>query len=205
MRTIRKLFHINRKAYTLSKQPKQLGAMICQKIQSIHMNTNPEINTTTSEPSNSGANSLLIPYKKVPSIWQLVALLLIVGIAASAYVVFLPMYEENQQIKKENNQVKKELSEAKENLNNPDKAAQVETELLVEKINKHTELPPADIENGEPTLATVQDITKLQGQEFFANAQNGDKVLIFSNAKKSYLYRPSTDKIINSTPVTTDY
>ncbi|MBI5357887.1 hypothetical protein HZB74_03515 [Candidatus Saccharibacteria bacterium] len=53
----------------------------------------------------------------------------------------------------------------------------------------------------EPTIATVQDVSKLQNQAFFKNAQNGDKVLIYSQAKKAILYRPSTDKIIEVGPV----
>lgn len=50
-----------------------------------------------------------------------------------------------------------------------------------------------------PTIATVSDITKLQGQPFFAKAQNGDKVYVYSNAKKAILYRPSENKIIEET------
>jgi hypothetical protein len=47
-----------------------------------------------------------------------------------------------------------------------------------------------------PTLATVTDATKLTSQRFFKNAQNGDKVLIFSLASKAVLYRPKINKIV---------
>ena len=47
-----------------------------------------------------------------------------------------------------------------------------------------------------PTLATVTDIKKLEGQPFFANAKEGDKVLIYTNNKKVILYSPSMNKII---------
>ena len=68
---------------------------------------------------------------------------------------------------------------------------------LVEKVGKLMELP-----NGEtPTVAAVSDVSKLHGQTFFAHAQNGDQVLIYSQAKKAILYRPSTNKIIEVGPV----
>ncbi len=59
-----------------------------------------------------------------------------------------------------------------------------------------------ELPSGEtPTVAAVSDVSKLQGQQFFVNAKNGDQVLIYSNAKKAILYRPSTNKIIEVGPV----
>ncbi|MGH9857147.1 MAG: hypothetical protein ACRD4B_04810, partial [Acidobacteriota bacterium] len=86
--------------------------------------------------------------------------------------------------------------ERADRLTNPTEAAKEETRLLIEKVGSLTELP-----NDEPTIATVRDVTKLQDQSFFQNAQNGDKVLIFTQAKKAVLYRPSTEKIIEIAPV----
>ena len=62
---------------------------------------------------------------------------------------------------------------------------------IIVKVGKLMDLP-----NETPTVATVSDVTKLSGQQFFAHAQNGDKVIIFPNAKKAILYRPGTNKII---------
>jgi len=52
-----------------------------------------------------------------------------------------------------------------------------------------------------PTYGTVADITKLKDQTFFANAKNGDQVLIYQKAKLSILYRPSINKIVNVGPL----
>jgi hypothetical protein len=52
-----------------------------------------------------------------------------------------------------------------------------------------------------PTFATVSDITKLQDQKFFTNAQNGDKVLIYPVARIAILFRPLTRKIISVGPI----
>ena len=53
----------------------------------------------------------------------------------------------------------------------------------------------------EPAIATVSDKNQLGNQVFFANAENGDKVLIYQRSKKVILYRPSTGKIIAVAPL----
>lgn len=60
------------------------------------------------------------------------------------------------------------------------------------EVGKLMELP-----QGTPTLATVTDKEKLVTQPFFQRAENGDKVLFFTDAQKAVLYRPSTGKIID--------
>lgn len=47
-----------------------------------------------------------------------------------------------------------------------------------------------------PTLATVSDPSQLKDQPFFAQALEGDKVLIYPGARKAILWRPSTKKVI---------
>ena len=70
-----------------------------------------------------------------------------------------------------------------------------EIDQLVETVSGFMELP-----DEVPTLATVSDKTKLENQQFFQNAQNGDKVLFFTSAQIAILYRPSSKKIINLAP-----
>lgn len=71
-----------------------------------------------------------------------------------------------------------------------------EAEDVVKKVGKLIVLP-----EGKATIATVSDITKLSGQSFFKNAQNGDKVLIYTESQKAVLYRPSINKIVEVGPV----
>jgi hypothetical protein len=44
-------------------------------------------------------------------------------------------------------------------------------------------------------------VTKLANQPFFANAKNGDKVLIYNSKKQAILYRPSINMIIEVAPI----
>jgi hypothetical protein len=72
-----------------------------------------------------------------------------------------------------------------------------EIEDLTKTIGAFIELPQGET----PTLATVTDREKLADQTFFLKAENGDKVLIYSNSGKAILYRPSTKKVIDMTTV----
>lgn len=74
-----------------------------------------------------------------------------------------------------------------------------EIKKLSDSIGKVMDLP----QDETPTLATVTDKEKLAGQAFFQKAENGDKVLIYSQSGKAILYRPSTGKIVDVTTVNT--
>lgn len=57
----------------------------------------------------------------------------------------------------------------------------------------------ADVPSSEtPTVATVTDTSKLSNQTLQMRSQNGDKLLIYSKAKRLILYRPSSKKIIET-------
>jgi hypothetical protein len=64
---------------------------------------------------------------------------------------------------------------------------------LAQRVGKLVSLPPNEV----PAVASITDVNKLAGQVFFAKAKDGDKVLIYSQAKKAFLYRPSTNQVIN--------
>lgn len=81
--------------------------------------------------------------------------------------------------------------------NNPQAVPQQETEALVEKISKLIVLPLGET----PTVATVSDPEALKDQAFFVQAQKGDKVLIYAQAKKAVLYSVSLNKILEMAPL----
>lgn len=77
---------------------------------------------------------------------------------------------------------------------------EAEIRETIRKVSRLMELP----QDEAPTVATIIDRGKLSDQPFFAKTENGDKLLVYTKAKKAILYRPSTDKIIESTSVNLD-
>lgn len=104
-----------------------------------------------------------------------VLVLLVVGLGITSAV----LYKKYQDVKR-----------------NPDTAAQENVQELTNKVSKLISLPEET-----PTVAVVQDKDKLKDQPFFKDAQNGDKVLIFTAAKQAIIYRESTNKLINVGPI----
>lgn len=80
---------------------------------------------------------------------------------------------------------------------NPQQLAQQEVQSLINQVGKLVVLP----EGETPTVATVADPERLKDQPFFANAKVGDRVLIYTNARKAILYDPVNNKIIEIAPV----
>lgn len=112
-----------------------------------------------------------------------VAILILVALmAAGGYIAYNKIQDQNAKI---------------ERLSDPQEAAKDEAARVKDLVGKLVDLPKDET----PTIATVNDASKLKGQAFFAQAQNGDKVLIFTKAKKAYLYRPSTNKLVEVAPV----
>ncbi|OGZ52643.1 MAG: hypothetical protein A3B25_00405 [Candidatus Ryanbacteria bacterium RIFCSPLOWO2_01_FULL_48_26] len=75
---------------------------------------------------------------------------------------------------------------------------QAEVKAIVQKVGQLILLPGGE----DPTLATVVDPERLKDQPFFAQASAGDKVLIYTKAKKAVLYNPTLNKIIEVAPIT---
>lgn len=120
---------------------------------------------------------VLLPFKQPLVISLLVLGVLVAGSVPSYY--FYNQYQKTQAL-----------------LKNPTEAARQEVQALTLQVGKYIELP-----SEEPTVATVSDKDKLKEQAFFAHAKNGDKVLIYTQARKAILFRPSTNKIIEVSTV----
>ncbi len=74
---------------------------------------------------------------------------------------------------------------------------EAQKESIITKIKQLTVLPEE-----EPVLFTVNDATLLKSQQaFFKDAENGDVLLVFQTGGKALIYRESTNKIVNSGPV----
>ena len=72
-----------------------------------------------------------------------------------------------------------------------------EVKTITQTISRFMDLPTGEV----PNLATITDENKLKDQEFFKKAKNGDKVLIYTNARKAILYRPSVSRVIEFAPL----
>lgn len=79
----------------------------------------------------------------------------------------------------------------------PQKQAAADVRKLVSEVGTFIVLP----EGEDPTVATVTDPAKLKDQPFFARASAGDKVLIYTNAKKAILYSPTSHKVVEVAPL----
>ena len=77
------------------------------------------------------------------------------------------------------------------------KNPQQDASELVAAVGKLIVLP----EGETPTVATVSDPDRLRDQPFFAKAKQGDKVLLYPNAKKAYLYDPVAGRLLEVAPI----
>ncbi len=82
----------------------------------------------------------------------------------------------------------------------PKEMVEKEASDLVAEVGKLILLPKDEV----PTIATVTDPSKLADQAFFANAKAGDKVLLYTKARKAYLYDPIARRLIEVAPITTE-
>lgn len=76
-------------------------------------------------------------------------------------------------------------------------AVRSENEALLAQVQQHIILP----EGEEPTIATIDNADDLaNAQDFFQNSQNGDKLIIYQNARRAFIYSPSRDIVVAAGP-----
>ncbi len=151
---------------------------------------------TFTPPSGTHQPDPLPTAAKAGKVWMTVAIIGVLGAGALGVQNFAL----NQQVSK----AKKDLAAANKTLAqykaDPNFEAKQEVASLVEKVGQLITLPSDE----QPTIATVTDLDALKDQPFFTNAAVGDKVLIYTNASKAILYRPSENKIIEKAPLQVD-
>jgi len=94
----------------------------------------------------------------------------------------------------------REAQEEIETLKSPERFAQEQLEQnrqVIDSLKIHLLLP----EDEDPVLYTITDIEHAQASygEFFENAQNGDKLILYEN--QAIVYRFEDERIINMGPV----
>lgn len=138
------------------------------------------LNTSSSSAKVGGKN------KKVAfSLWLLAFVILLIGFVWA----LVNYYQTKSQLEK---------------LSTPagqQELAKQETEAIVAKVKKLIVLPT----NEQPTIATITDAASIaKEQPFYQNAHNGDKVLIYVQAKKAIIYDAVNDILVNVGPVFID-
>ncbi len=123
-----------------------------------------------------------LPQLTIPKHTLLVAIPLVVIASAGASYYF---YSQYRSTRTELDRVKSLTVAAPQN------------DQIIAEVAAITELPPGET----PQVATVSDKTKLADQPFFKKAENGDVILIYTQAQKAILYRPSIKKIIDISPI----
>lgn len=82
-------------------------------------------------------------------------------------------------------------------LKNPQQLAAEETKKTVAEVGSIVALPADET----PTVAVVNDPEKLKSNAFLSQAKAGDKLLIYTTAKRLYLYRPSEKRLVDATTI----
>lgn len=118
-------------------------------------------------PSDDVSTQSPVPGKKVLPI--LIGLIM----AVSVFAVFF--YNEAEALKQ-----------------NPNVLNERKIALLVKKVEKIIALPEGEL----PTVATVADTKPLIGNPFFARAKVGDQIIMYTAARKAFLYDPKANIIV---------
>lgn len=78
--------------------------------------------------------------------------------------------------------------------------AKEKTAKIVNEVSRAIVLP----DDPNIAVAMVADKTKLEGQKFFQNAENGDYIVLVPSESRAILYRPSLHKVVDVAPFSTN-
>lgn len=121
-------------------------------------------------------------------IFGVVSVLLLLALGTAGYFYF-----QLQQVTRETQQVRQEATQEAASGVTKEQALE-EIKKVEDKVRQIVLLP----EGETPTLVRIKDVNDLtDNKEFFKDAKNGDEVLVYEQAKKAFLYRPSEHKLIN--------
>ena len=81
----------------------------------------------------------------------------------------------------------------------PALSAEEKVRGLMAEVSQAIILPQDEL----PKVAKVADASQLNNQPFFTHAQTGDDILIFENAKKAILWRPSIKRVVEVSSLVT--
>lgn len=107
--------------------------------------------------------------KKAPKHLTVYALLVVCALAVASSAFFYYKYQHSQQ--------NKDVTLRKE---------------LVGRLGKVLQLPNAD-----PSIVTVADKTKFGNPTLASRVENQDMLLIYNDAKRIIIYRPSSEKVVD--------
>lgn len=75
--------------------------------------------------------------------------------------------------------------------------SQRDNDKIIKKIGKLISLPGDE----SPEIAVVKDKEALSDNPFFEPAENGDYLIVYSEAKQAIIYRPSEDRLVKVGPL----
>ena len=79
--------------------------------------------------------------------------------------------------------------------------SEAELATLLSQVGSHMILP----EGEEPAVATIVDAAALIAEQpFYNGAQDGDRVIIYTQAQRAIIYSPERDIIVNVGPIVVD-
>ncbi len=81
--------------------------------------------------------------------------------------------------------------------NDKSATSQTQIDIITEKVGKLMLLPSGE----QPTMAIINDTSQFKDIAFFKNSVNGDRALVYAQARIAILYRPSINKIISVAPL----